>query len=127
MGANDVLAKPQIVPNIAHSLLSPNMLSRRTAAEILSFIIHFDENAPNRNGLALVLTAFDQVEQKLNSQVDQLSMKVGRFDIWIKQLETMLDGRGLLGSSVGASREIRGLGDAEVVDTLVSRNRCALR
>lgn len=115
IGVVEAYNKPQVIANVTHALISRNMPARRVAGEILLFLM----SADHRAGIPLILSGFDQVEQRLNNQVEQLSQKVGRFDIWIAQLDATIDGRGRLGSSVGASKEVRSLGDSEVIETIV--------
>ena len=114
------MQKPQIVASIANSLISPNLLSRKVAAEILVFFCHWDENNPNRIGLSLVLNAFDQLEQRLNIAVADLANKVGRFDKWLMQLGQTIDGRGRMGSMVGVSKDLKGQDDGSIMDYCVS-------
>ncbi len=115
------MQKPQIVASIASSLVSPNLLSRKVAAEILVFFCHWDENNPDRVGLGLVLNAFHQLEQRLNSAVADLAKKVGRFDVWLRQLEQTIDGRGRMGSMVGVSKDLKGQDDSAIMDYCVSK------
>lgn len=114
------MQKPQIANGIANSLVSPSILSRKVAAEILVFFCHFNENEPERVGLGLVLNAFDQLELKLNSTIPDMANKVGKFDVWLKQLEQTIDGRGRMGSTVGVSQELRGTEDGAIMDYCVS-------
>jgi len=114
------MRKPQIVTSISSSLVSPGLLSRKAAAEILVFFCHWDENNPDRIGLGLVLNAFDQLEQRLNNEVTDLTNKVGRFDVWLRQLEQIIDGRGRMGSMVGVSKDLRGQDDGSIMDYCVS-------
>jgi cytokinesis protein len=120
------MQKPQITNSITQSLISPNSLSRKVAAEILVFFCHWNVDSPDRAGLALVLNAFDQLEQKSNAAVADIANKVGRFDIWLRQLDGMIDGRGRMGSMVGASKDInvKGQNDSAVVDYTVRATTC---
>jgi cytokinesis protein len=113
------MQKPQIITSIASSLVSPNLQCRKTAAEILVFFCHWDEENTARTGLTIVLNAFDSLEQKLNVAVTELSGKVGRFDTWLKQFEQVIDGRGRMGSMVGISKDLRGQDDGSIIDFCV--------
>jgi len=114
------MQKSQIVSSIANSLVSPSLLSRKVSAEILVFFCHWDEDNPDRVGLRLVLNAFDQLEQRLNTAVADIANKVGRFDVWLKQLEQIIDGRGRMGSMVGVSKDLKGQDDGAIMDYCVS-------
>lgn len=119
IGALDAMDKPQIVASIAGSLVSPNLASRKVAAEILVFFCHWDASNTNRVGLGLVINAFDQLEQRLNLAIADLANKVGRFDVWMKQLEQTIDGRGRMGSMVGVSNDLKGTDDGSIMDYCV--------
>jgi cytokinesis protein len=68
--------------------------------EILAFVCHVD--LPK--GQEIVLKGLD----KLSEHLGELS----RFDAWLKLLEVTLDGRGIMGSLVGASEDVKKLGGA---------------
>ena len=89
------------------------------AAEILVFFCHWDEHNDERIGLRLVLNAFDLLEQRLNVAVADLSNKVGRFDVWLRQLELAADGRGRMGSMVGVSKDLKGNDDSAIMEYCV--------
>ena len=72
-----------------------------------------------RRGLPVVLQAFDQLEARLNGQIVDVALKVGRFDTWIKQLEQTVSGRGRMGSSVGLSKDLQGNDDSSIHDYCV--------
>ena len=119
IGALDAMQKPKIVSSIANSLVSPNLSARKVAAEILVFFCHWDEKSPDRVGLGLVLNAFDQLEQKLNTAIGDIAKKVGRFDVCLRQLEQIIDGRGRMGSMVGVSKDLKGQDDGAIMDYCV--------
>jgi hypothetical protein len=101
------MTRPTIVNAICTSLLSPYQPCRKLAAEMLIFFCSFDEESPDRKGLGMVLVAFDYVEQTLNSAIADVSNKVGKFDMWLRQLEATIDGRGRMGSMVGMSKDFK--------------------
>lgn len=107
LGAIDAMSRPQIPNAICASLVSPHTPCRRIAAEMLLFFCTFDENARERKGLALVLSSFDHVEQVINSAILDVANKVGKFDMWLRQLEAVIDGRGRMGSMVGMSKDFK--------------------
>lgn len=94
-GAADALAQPKCVTGIAHSMISTLLASRKQAADILLFLAHWQKP----NGHRLVLKGFDELKNVNNDH--------GRFDAWFRILEQTLDGRGKMGSLVGASDEVK--------------------
>ncbi|CAO1620396.1 unnamed protein product [Parajaminaea phylloscopi] len=96
-GANDALAQPKCISGITHSMISAHLGTRKQAADILLFLCHWEKPTGHR----LVLQGFDDIK---TSQGDH-----GRFDAWFRVLELTIDGRGQMGSRVGASEEIKKL------------------
>lgn len=119
----DAIQRPQIVNAIALSLVSPSIHCRKLSAEMLIFFGSFDEHTDERLGLSLVFGAFDHVEQQLNAAIADVSFKVGRFDVWLRQLETLVDGRGRMGSMVGVNKEMKD--SAGVMEVVVSTACCS--
>jgi len=89
------LEHPVAVFTICSSIVSPHLPTRKVVAEILTFLCHWD--LPN--GHAAVLAGMDQLKSALG--------ELGRFDAWMRLLEVTVDGRGRMGSLVGASDELR--------------------
>ncbi|WVQ98293.1 hypothetical protein IAU59_005416 [Kwoniella sp. CBS 9459] len=108
--------KPQIINAVVASLISPHIVCRKIAGEILVFCCHFEKEAVPRQGLRSVLAGFAALEQRINSSVVDLAYKVGRFDAWLRQLDATIDGRGRMGSMVGLSKDLKGMDDASVMD-----------
>ncbi|KAF8427296.1 hypothetical protein EV426DRAFT_529656 [Tirmania nivea] len=94
-GADDALQHQSCVAALTASLTSPRVTTRRLVSEVLTFLCHWDRP----NGHAKVLAALDQIK---NNQGE-----TGRFDAWLRIVEVTIDGRGKLGSLVGASEEVR--------------------
>ena len=94
-GADDALKHPQIIFSVAVSLTSPRLNTRRSVTEVLTFLCHWS----NGQGHARVLEAFDLIKSAQNER--------GRFDAWMRMVEVTIDGRGKMGSLVGASDEVR--------------------
>lgn len=101
------MSNPPIVNAICASLTSPHPPCRKLSAEMLIFFCSFDDDSPDRRGLGLVLVAFDAVEQAINAGITDPSKKVNKFDMWLRQLESMVDGRGRMGSMVGMSKDFK--------------------
>lgn len=96
-GAHDALQHAKCISGITYSLVSPQLATRKQAADILLFLCHWEKPQGHR----LVLQGIDDLRAARNAP--------GRFDVWFGALETVLDGRGLMGSLVGASDEVRRL------------------
>lgn len=94
-GADDALAHQQVVVSLATSLISPRLTTRKLVSEVLTFLCHWGEG----EGHLKVLQAMDHVK---NHQGEN-----GRFDAWMRIVEVTIDGRGKMGSLVGASEEVR--------------------
>ncbi|KAL2401366.1 Cytokinesis protein sepA [Exophiala dermatitidis] len=94
-GADDALTHEQIPVALATCLISPRLTTRKLVSEVLTFLCHWDEG----QGHLKVLQAMDQVKNMIN--------ETGRFDAWMRIVEVTIDGRGKMGSLVGASEEVR--------------------
>ena len=94
-GADDALGHQQVVIALATSLTSPRLTTRKLVSEVLTFLCHWAEG----EGHLKVLQAMDYVK---NHQGEN-----GRFDAWMRIVEVTVDGRGKMGSLVGASEELR--------------------
>ena len=94
-GADDALGHQQVVIALATSLTSPRLTTRKLVSEVLTFLCHWAEG----EGHLKVLQAMDHVK---NHQGEN-----GRFDAWMRVVEVTVDGRGKMGSLVGASDELR--------------------
>lgn len=113
------MQKPQVIFGLCHSLTSPNLAARKAAAEILVFFCHWEEEGADRVGLTHVLTGLSMVETHVNG-TQSVGNKVGRFDIWLRQMEQTVEGRGRMGSTVGLSRDLKGTDDGTILDICVS-------
>ncbi|KAL8734567.1 MAG: hypothetical protein Q9166_001467 [cf. Caloplaca sp. 2 TL-2023] len=94
-GADDALVHQQVIVSLATSLVSPRLTTRKLVSEVLTFLCHWAEG----EGHLKVLQAMDFVK---NQQGEN-----GRFDAWMRIVEVTIDGRGKMGSLVGASEEVR--------------------
>ena len=94
-GADDALSHPQIPIALAMCLISPRLTTRRLVSEVMTFLCHCGEG----QGHLKVIQAMDQVKSMINEN--------GRFDAWMRIVEVTIDGRGKMGSLVGASEEVR--------------------
>ncbi|EDN93120.1 hypothetical protein SS1G_08985 [Sclerotinia sclerotiorum 1980 UF-70] len=94
-GADDALQHQQVIVALATSLVSPRIPTRRVASEVLTFLCHWADG----QGHLKVVQAMDYVK---NQQGEN-----GRFDAWMRVVEVTVDGRGKMGSLVGASEEVR--------------------
>ncbi|KAI0835359.1 hypothetical protein F5Y06DRAFT_138989 [Hypoxylon sp. FL0890] len=94
-GADDALAHQQVVVALVTSLISPRLTTRKLVSDVLSFLCHWDGG----EGHMKVIQAMDVVKTQQNEN--------GRFDSWMRLVEVTVDGRGKMGSLVGASDEVR--------------------
>ncbi|TVY59557.1 Cytokinesis protein sepA, partial [Lachnellula suecica] len=94
-GADDALMHQQVIVALATSLISPRLTTRKLVSEVLTFLCHWADG----QGHLKVIQAMDFVK---NQQGEN-----GRFDAWMRVVEVTVDGRGKMGSLVGASEELR--------------------
>ncbi|KAK9688408.1 hypothetical protein K7432_014412, partial [Basidiobolus ranarum] len=108
-GAQEALEQPKVIINITYSLDSAFLPTRKLVAEFLTFICYFETR-----GCDYVLKGLDQVKRARNHHL--------RFEAWMKSLENTIDGRGILGSLVGASEEVKKSAgaDRELVEYVIT-------
>ncbi|KAL5121517.1 hypothetical protein ACEQ8H_000589 [Pleosporales sp. CAS-2024a] len=94
-GADNALHHPSIVQALCGSLTASRLNTRKLVSDVLTFLCHWGEGA----GHEKVLQALDN----LKAQYGESS----RFDAWLRIVEVTVDGRGKMGSLVGASDEVR--------------------
>ena len=94
-GANDALTHEQIPIALATCLISPRLTTRKLVSEVITFLA----SPTHKDGHTKVLQALDHVKSMLGEN--------GRFDAWMRITEVTIDGRGKMGSLVGASEEVR--------------------
>lgn len=91
------MAHPLSIYNIALAVVSPSIAARKCTLDMLVFLTYWKPP----QGHTFVVRAFDNL---MNITADH-----ARFDAWFSVLEATLDGRGKMGSLVGASDEIKTL------------------
>jgi len=94
-GADNALQHDTIILALAASLTSPRLSTRKLVSELLTFLCHWADG----EGHLKVLQALDHLKAQQNEN--------GRFDSWMRIVEVTIDGRGKMGSLVGASDEVR--------------------
>ncbi|KAE9967805.1 hypothetical protein EG327_011297 [Venturia inaequalis] len=94
-GADNALQHPQIITALAGSLVSPRLNTRKLVSEVLTFLCHWADG----QGHLKVIQSLDQLKTQQG--------ETGRFDSWMRWIEITIDGRGKMGSLVGASDEYR--------------------
>ncbi|KAF2156281.1 hypothetical protein K461DRAFT_252294 [Myriangium duriaei CBS 260.36] len=94
-GADDALNHQQVFVGLVAALISPRLNTRKLVSEVLTFLCHWG----NGQGHKRVLQAMDQIKSAHGEN--------GRFDAWMRIVEVTVDGRGKMGSLVGASDEVR--------------------
>ncbi|KAK5084852.1 hypothetical protein LTR70_007759 [Exophiala xenobiotica] len=94
-GADDALSNKTVPIALATCLISPRLQTRKLVSEVLTYLCHCTES----EGHIKVLQAMDYVKGMVGEN--------GRFDAWMRLCEVTVDGRGKMGSLVGASDEVR--------------------
>ncbi|KAJ5352338.1 hypothetical protein N7452_001312 [Penicillium brevicompactum] len=94
-GADDALEHQNVLVALVSSLSSPRLNTRKLVSEVLTFLCHWGEG----QGHQKVLQSMDKVKNDHS--------ETGRFDAWMRIVEVTIDGRGKMGSLVGASEEYR--------------------
>ncbi|KAJ5822866.1 Diaphanous autoregulatory [Penicillium robsamsonii] len=94
-GADDALEHQNVLVALVTSLSSPRLNTRKLVSEVLTFLCHWGDG----QGHQKVLQSMDKVKNDHN--------ETGRFDAWMRIVEVTIDGRGKMGSLVGASEEYR--------------------
>lgn len=94
-GADDALEHQNVLVALVNSLSSPRLNTRKLVSEVLTFLCHWADG----QGHQKVLQSMDKVKNDHN--------ETGRFDAWMRIVEVTIDGRGKMGSLVGASEEYR--------------------
>ena len=94
-GADNALQHTQVITSLAGSLISAKLNTRKLVSEVLTFLCHWGDGAGHRK----VLQSLDQLKSHQGEN--------GRFDAWMRLVEVTIDGRGKMGSLVGASDEVR--------------------
>ncbi|EGX89554.1 cytokinesis protein sepA [Cordyceps militaris CM01] len=95
-GADDALMQQKVLLALGTSLVSPRLTTRKLVSEILTFLCTWGDNG---EGHYKVIQALDEVKAQTGAN--------GRFDDWMRLVEATVDGRGKMGSMVGASDDIR--------------------
>ncbi|RXW21019.1 hypothetical protein EST38_g4845 [Candolleomyces aberdarensis] len=91
-----------IVSQIASSLNTPHIPTRRLVLEVLCFLTYRNEG----EALDLVIAGLEALSSSNNEGSDP-------YGYWFKSMEQALSGRGKMGSLVGASEEVRRAGGVE--------------
>lgn len=94
-GANGHLADQQVMVALVTLLTSVRLSTRKVVSEILTFLCHWNDGC----GHPVVMQALDYVKNQHGEK--------GRFDAWMRNLETAVDGRDKIVSFVAASDEVR--------------------
>ncbi|KAK5132495.1 hypothetical protein LTR08_009041 [Meristemomyces frigidus] len=94
-GADNALQHETVIMALCGSLTSPRLNTRKLVSELLTFLCHWAEGQGHRK----VLQALDHLKAQQGEN--------GRFDAWMRIVEVTIDGRGKMGSLVGASDEVR--------------------
>lgn len=99
MGAREALTHNSIVSQIASSLNTSHLPTRRTLLDVLTFLTYWNGGEAH----SLVVTALETLSSSNNEGG-------GCYNFWFKSMEQSLSGRGKMGSLVGASEEVKRAG-----------------
>ncbi|KAJ3511148.1 hypothetical protein NLJ89_g4273 [Agrocybe chaxingu] len=100
--ANDALSHASFVTQIASSLNSPHLPTRKTLVELLTFLATWKDGEAHD----LVVAALEVLSTSNNEAG-------GCYAYWFKSWEQSMSGRGKMGSLVGASEEIKRTGGSD--------------
>jgi cytokinesis protein len=90
-----------IVTQVASSLNTPHVPTRKLLLDLLSFMVYWDKG----QAYPLVVAALEALSTANNES--------GCYGYWFKSMEAALSGRGKMGSLVGASEEVRKAGGVD--------------
>ena len=102
LGIEELLSHDRLIAQIASSLNSPNILTRKSILDILVTVAHWN------NG-----EAHGQVVAALEVLSSSNNMGGNFYAYWFHSMENSLAGRGKMGSLVGASEEVRRIGGTD--------------
>lgn len=85
-----------IVTQVASSLNTPHLPTRKLILDLLTFLCYWNEGEPH----PLVISALEALSAANNEPN-------GCYSYWFKSMENALLGRGKMGSLVGVSEEVR--------------------
>ncbi|GAN04863.1 hypothetical protein MAM1_0075c04328 [Mucor ambiguus] len=94
-GIQQVVSDPFYIITLTQSIVSPSLPIQRLVCDALTFMCYFEQP----KGHALVMQGMDKLKESQKNY--------GRFDPWLKTLNAVLDGRGKMGSVVGASSDVK--------------------
>lgn len=97
------MSHPISINEIALAMVSSNIACRKLVIDMLTFLAYWNDH----QGHQYVLRALDSL---MNAKGEK-----ARFDAWFTILEATIDGRGKMGSLVGASDEVRTLRSREAL------------
>ncbi|KNZ52765.1 hypothetical protein VP01_3455g3 [Puccinia sorghi] len=117
-GANDAVSHPESIYQILFSLVSPHLPTRKTVADILTFLCHWEKP----RGHSHVLKGLDQLANMRTTAGKTIGETMARFDAWFGSFEQVIDGRGKMGSLVGASEELRSLRGHSATPSLLNQH-----
>ena len=92
---NEALTHNQLVTQVASSLNSPRIGTRKLVLDLLTFLVYWNTEAIN-----LAISGLETLSVA-NNEGDS------PYAFWFKSMEVSLMGRGKMGSLVGASEDMR--------------------
>ncbi|KAI8143924.1 hypothetical protein BJV82DRAFT_609883 [Fennellomyces sp. T-0311] len=103
-GGQEIMANPEYVHTVVFSLISPHWVTRKLVCELLVFLCY----CHRRKGFDHVLRGFELLQQHRQD--------AGVFDAWLRDFERTIDGRGRMGTFVGANDEFKRFGTYQGAD-----------
>ena len=99
------MANPEYIHTVIFSLVSPHWITRKLVCELLVFLCYYHR----RKGYHHVLKGFELLQQNRQDP--------GMFDAWLGDFERTLEGRGRMGTFVGANEEFKRFGTFNGADS----------
>ncbi|KAI1302148.1 hypothetical protein EDD11_005716 [Mortierella claussenii] len=109
-GAQEAIKHSLCITSLCFSITSPQLQTRKLVVEMLTFLCYCEVPM----GHKLVLEGLDKVMDYWREGA--------RFDAWMRILENTIDGRGLFGTMVGMSEDLRKAGtqDSHLIEYVLS-------
>ncbi|KAI8067755.1 hypothetical protein BC940DRAFT_300394 [Gongronella butleri] len=99
LGGKEMAEHPTYIHTVVFSLVCPHWPTRKLVCEILAFYCYMTRDTPRHEQ---VLQGFEHVKQH--------NRDMGLFDAWLHSFDATLNGRGQMGSLVGAHADWKRMG-----------------
>lgn len=98
------MLNPEFIHTVVFSLISPHWMTRKLVCDLLVFLCY----CQHRQGHEHVLRGLELLQHTRHD--------FGLFDSWLKDFERTIDGRGKMGSMVGATDDFKRMGMFNTAD-----------